>query len=774
MAAALLAFAWVLGVCAAALTGGDEAALVAAAVLCGLAAFLLKPTPFTLLLLPALVALAAIGFAAHEATVPDPAQGVAGLNGQGEVQLRGFVDGPPSERETSRVYTIRVTERSKAGSWQDAEGRLMARVPLSTVFQYGDLIEIKGELEAPEPFSGFDYPEYLLRRGITSIAYYPEATFIESGQGNPYREKLLDIRSSITEALSDTLPQPHASLAAGVLIGTGGDLPADLRADMSATGTSHLVAVSGQNVSMFAALVIAALAWLIGRRSAAFIALGSVGAYVLLVGADASVLRAGVMGALYIVATMTGRQNAGPIALVYAAATMSALNPQVVHEISFQLSFAATLGLMTLAPILAGELRRFSGESGLARPVAEMLAITLAAIAFTLPISAATFGTVSLVAPIANVFVIPAFVLVAVTSGFAAAAVMLVPDSAQVVAWVAWPPTAYMLWVIEGFASLPFASIRLEGVGLGHVIAWYAVLAALVVWLQGHRHEDEPAGQIPIRRFAATGAIATVIAAGVGITWLTWSSGDESRVSVTVLDVGQGDSILIEDLSGHRVLVDGGPGEQSLAEALGRHLPFHDRRIDLVIATHQQADHVGGLSEVVDSYDVRGVISRSSESAGTAWTEALVSAGIPVTVPSAGQTISLDGASLEILQAASDVSDVNDQSVVAKLTSGEVEFLLTGDLGEEGERELLRSGAVVSADVLKVGHHGSRFSSTPAFLDRVGAQVSVISAGKSNPYGHPSPEVLDRLIDTAIFRTDQDGDVTVSTDGRQIWVETER
>jgi len=331
-----------------------------------------------------------------------------------------------------------------------------------------------------------------------------------------------------------------------------------------------------------------------------------------------------------------------------------------------------------------------------------------------------------------------------------------------------------MLWVIEGFASLPFASIRLEGVGLGHVIAWYAVLAALVVWLQGHRHEDEPAGQIPIRRFAATGAIATVIAAGVGITWLTWSSGDESRVSVTVLDVGQGDSILIEDLSGHRVLVDGGPGEQSLAEALGRHLPFHDRRIDLVIATHPQADHVGGLSEVVDSYDVRGVISRSSESDGTAWTEALVSAGIPVTVPSAGQTISLDGASLEILQAASDVSDVNDQSVVAKLTSGEVEFLLTGDLGEEGERELLRSGAVVSADVLKVGHHGSRFSSTPAFLDRVGAQVSVISAGKSNPYGHPSPEVLDRLIDTAIFRTDQDGDVTVSTDGRQIWVETER
>jgi competence protein ComEC len=366
-------------------------------------------------------------------------------------------------------------------------------------------------------------------------------------------------------------------------------------------------------------------------------------------------------------------------------------------------------------------------------------------------------------------------VFVAATSGFAAVAVTLVPESAEVVAWVAWPPAAYMLWVIDFFASLPFASIRLEGVGVGHAIALYAGLVALVVWLQGRDREEEQANPIPFRRLATVGALVIVVAAGLGISWLTWSGRDASRVSVTVLDVGQGDSILIEDLSGHRVLVDGGPGEQSLAEALGRHLPFHDRRIDMIVITHPQADHIGGLAEVADSYDVGSAVSRTGESeAGETLVEALISAGIPTTTPSAGQTIELDGARLEVLQAASDAEDVNDQSVVVKLTSGDVEFLLTGDLGKLGEEELLRSGALLEADVLKVGHHGSRFSSTPAFLERIGAQVSVISAGESNPYGHPAPEVLDRLSDTAIFRTDHDGDVTISTDGRRIWVDTER
>jgi competence protein ComEC len=136
--------------------------------------------------------------------------------------------------------------------------------------------------------------------------------------------------------------------------------------------------------------------------------------------------------------------------------------------------------------------------------------------------------------------------------------------------------------------------------------------------------------------------------------------------------------------------------------------------------------------------------------------------------------IAMDGAHLHVIHASRDASNLNDQSVVLRLVAGESSFLLTGDLGDEGERELLRTGAVVDADVLKIGHHGSRFSSSPEFLARVDSGVNLISAGANNPYGHPALELLDRIDDSLVFRTDQNGDITISTDGDRLWVQTQR
>ncbi|HEU4758565.1 MAG TPA: ComEC/Rec2 family competence protein, partial [Dehalococcoidia bacterium] len=309
---------------------------------------------------------------------------------------------------------------------------------------------------------------------------------------SPLRAALFDVRARLSGGLSDALPEPEASLAAGVLLGARADIPQSLKDDMNATGTSHLVAVSGQNVALIAGLLLAVLAWLVGRRPAAWLSLAGIAGYAVLVGGQPSVLRAAVMGGLYVVAAALGRQSSGAIGLALAGAAMTALEPQLARDVSFQLSFAATLGLITMTPLLRDRIQAALGrwpaaaDFPLARPAVEMLAVTLAAIAFTLPITAVNFHRVSLVAPLANLFAVPAFLAVALSAAPTAVIAAVFPAAGHYLAWLAWPAAAYMVAAVRLFAGVPVASIELRGVGAGHAVAYYALLLG-GLWLLARR-----------------------------------------------------------------------------------------------------------------------------------------------------------------------------------------------------------------------------------------------------------------------------------------------
>ena len=788
MTTAILAVAWLLGIATAAHTGADPVASIAAASLLGAATFAWRPRLHTLLVLPLAFVLVFVALARYDATTPAADNGLISLAGSGEVRLRGEVGEEPQDRNASRVNRLADLQISERGEWISVDGKILVRLPAHSQYEYGDIIEATGEVEVPENTSDFDYRAYLLRQGVSAQMNYPETRLVASGGGEWHRERLFDLRDDLSEALDDALPQPHASLAGGVLFGSRDTIPADLRDAMAATGTSHLVAVSGQNVSILAGLVIAAFAWLIGRRPAALLALGVIAGYTLLVGLDASVVRAAIMGGLFVGAIIAGRQDTAWIALLIAAAAMTALDPQVVHDVGFQLSFAATLGLIALAPRLyerldaaaigVGDLRRFP----LYRPALETGTVTLSAIAFTLPITAMTFERISVVAPLANLFAVPAFLAVAGTAAIATALTVVVPSADGVAAVIAWLPAEYMIRVVELFAGLPIASVSWEGFRLEYAISWYAALGALVWWLATRPVDDpEPVPMVRFRLAPALGIAAPALIAGA-LLWLLVSDDDDDRLTVTFLDVGQGDAMLIETPDDHRVLIDGGPTDSAITTALGRNLPFYDRRIDLVVLTHPQEDHVGGLLEVLDEYDVRAILNSPAQGeTGLAgiWDDLLDSSDSNVTSADAGQRVDLgSGTTLEVLSPDAgdplfETTPINEASTVMRLSVGDVTFLLTADIGAPAEEALLRSGIDLEADVLKVGHHGSRFSSTPEFLARVGPRISVISAGEDNVHGHPTPETLARLPGE-VFRTDEDGDVTVSTDGERIWVETGR
>ena len=784
-----LALAWLLGIAAAAFTDADPWAALAAASALSALSFALKPRPSTLAFIVLATALVFAASWRYESTAPSAApSGIALRNGGPELRFRALVAAEPEPRGGSTRYRLAVRELYANGRWRPESGGVLMRAASLPRFRYGDLLELRGELTAPPSSGDFDYRDYLARRGIGSLVDYPRLRLLERDRGSAARAALIDTRARLREALADALPEPQASLASGVLLGGGTHVSAGLAHDMRVTGTSHLVAVSGQNVSLLAGLLMAALAWAVGRRRAAWLALAAVAAYSLLVGGEPSVVRAAIMGGLYVAAIAFGRQRTGPVALVLAAAAMTAAQPQAAHDVGFQLSFAATLGLMTLAPALVaqaeGLARRRPGLDGfpLTRPVIELAAVTLAAVAFTLPITAVNFHTVSLVAPLANLLAVPAFLAVAVTGAIAATVAALVPAAAQPLGWLAWPPAAYMTAVVGMAADIPLASVEVRGVGSGHAIVYYAALAA-AVWLLA-KLPPAPAAAPPPRSRPAGRALfpvaglAVVLSLAAALLWLGVTSPVQGRLTMTVLDVGQGEAVLIEGPDGNRVLVDAGPSEEAVAAALGRNMPFHDRRIDLVVISHPQADHFGGLPAVLERYDVGSVLAGPIEADSAAYRsmrDSVREAELPYREAAPGQTIDLgDGAGLLVLSAPARAGDPNEASVVLKLTMGRASFLLTGDIGETREAALVRSRADLRAVVYKVPHHGSRTSTSPEFLEAVGPLVDVISVGANNPFGHPSEDVLARLDGDAVFRTDRNGDVSVSTDGRRLWIETGR
>ncbi|MBI4571448.1 MAG: ComEC/Rec2 family competence protein, partial [Chloroflexi bacterium] len=695
LALAFLAAAWLLGTAAAATTNAETGAAVAAFGLLGALAFALRPGALTLVvvLISGLVILGATW--RYEATVPTLApDSIARLNDGGPIRFRAVVDDEPAAPTSTRQYRLDVREAYIDGRWRDVSGRVLMYAQPWTDWEYGDLLEIEGKLTTPESSGSFDYAEYLLRRGIVSIASQSEITVLSNGNGSDWRETLIGIRSSLSGALQDVLPEPEASLAGGILFGTRTAIPDDLTEDMRDTGTAHLVAVSGQNVTMLAALMIAVFGWLVGRRNACWAALAGICLYAALVGAQPSVIRAAVMGALWVMSIALGRQNTAFVALTLAGAVMTALDPQIVHEVGFQLSFASVLGLIVVTPVLSHFLDRLSGvkpaHEGFpgARMTRDVTTMTIASIAFTLPIAAINFQQVSLAAPFANLLAVPAFLAVAVTSGLAAALALVIPGDATWLSPIAWPPAAYMIAVIRLSAGLPGASVQVGGVHTAHAVAYYAILAA-VLYLASKRRIDLPAAAAPLRYTRAPGllvpgVVALALAVASAIVWVTALSHDDAALSVTFLDVGQGDAALIEGPAGQRILVDGGPSGEAVSDALGRVLPFYDRRIDLVVLTHPQADHLAGLPAVLGRFDVGGLMTTrftNSTALYEEWQDLLAASEIPRATATRGQWIDLgDGAKLTVLYPTAatrspTVRGLNDTSVVLRLTMGDVSYL---------------------------------------------------------------------------------------------------
>ncbi|MGZ6268320.1 MAG: ComEC/Rec2 family competence protein [Candidatus Limnocylindrales bacterium] len=691
-----------------------------------------------------------------------------------------------------QIATIHLTDRPV---------RCSAQFPVYPRLIVGDMVVWSGRVR---PLADGEYDRYLAAQGISATCEATDLTLVSHDDST--LGHLEAIRQASGDALQKVLPEPEGGLATAILIGLRDRVDRGLAADFTTAGVSHIVAISGWNIAIVAATVAASLRGFVGRRRRAAVTIGAIVAYTLFAGASPSVVRAALMSGVALLAVESGRGSRVVVSLAWAISVMLLLDPGIVGDVGFQLSAAATAGLVAWGTPLAQRIgKRFPRlPSGLR----DTLGLSLAAQASTLPIVLLTFGRLSLIAPAANLVAVPLVppVMAAGAVAFVAGWLAVAGAPVWMTGLLAMPGQlllAALVAVVRLAASVPGAN---ETLPFPANVAAAATAGLLLLRMDralrgsgsarvrerkpamGTGSTGDPRGPRPRRgqQWALAGAAFFIVAAGSVV-----AARPDGSIHVIVLDVGQGDSILLEGDRGSRVLVDGGPDANALMAALDRYVPSWDRHLDAIVLTHPHDDHVAGLVAVVERYRV----DRAFESGWPAktpvyesWKAALSSSGLRAERLSTGQTLRLDDATLRVLwpddgttrpggldPTATENRKTNDASIVLLGDYEGRRFLLTGDVEDDVDPVLIARG-LSGVDMLKVAHHGSATASSDDLLAAVHPSVAVVSVGANNRYGHPNAGTMTRIRahSRTALRTDQSGTVETTLDRAAVTVTPSR
>lgn len=668
----------------------------------------------------------------------------------------------------------------------------------SNDFRYGDTYLVTGRFVVTAG-----------RNDIAGIISTSSVGLIDTRNGNRLRASTANFRAVISHVLTDSLDSKSGGLAAALLVGDRTKLDPETITDFRASGLSHVLAISGLHIAMVGGIVMAISVWVIGRRRQFYLlAPGmTVWVYAALAGLTPSVTRAAIMFTVYLVARLLGRQRSVLPPLALAAAIMLAVDPVILGSISFQLSFAAVLGIALFSARFAGRgsdwIQASTRVPSIAkRPLTGLIygmSVSLAATITTAPLVAFHFGEVPIWGIPSTLLLVPVLPL------FIGGSVLVV-----ITDLVAGQPIAfaglishgignYMSFVSNFFAELPIGPVSASGWSMPLIFGWYGVVLSVLNrrslalrtrrWLNALK--DLPnsgvSGEAP-RIFRHRRMLYPVLAiwsvAVISLVGFAVSEPKSSELTATFFETNRGDMIFIETPSGARLLVDGGDDPELAVRNIESALPPLDRRIDVLLSTHPDADHLGGLQRIVEQFDVGTIIDSGvphDSNIYESWSQLIRDRSDVVTATS-GLVVALDReVTMRILQTRCVVvecSNFNDEGVVARLDFGEISFLLTGDITSGAEIDLIQTGRPIKSTVLKVGHHGSRTSTTQQFLEAVDPTLAIVTTGIKNQFGHPHEDVIarltERLTPETVLVTRDSGTLTVTTDGERLWVASER
>jgi competence protein ComEC len=725
--------------------------------------------------LPSGVLLAAffLGAARMQVAVPGYIPGaLSAYNDRPETFVIEGVLVEPLEIRDNQVYLrVRAERLHPRGRvrFVRTEGLLQARLPAPLDLQYGDRLRLEGNLETPPEFEGFSYRDYLMRQGVNSLLTSASVQRIGLGEGSRMQSWIWALRARALDVIYQIFPDPEAGLLAGILLGVEGGIPEDLMEAFRITGTAHIIAISGFNMSVISGLIVVLFGKLLGKRWGALAAILVIGLYTLLVGAQAGVVRAAIMAGMGMFAVLLGRRQSGVNTLAFVAALMALWTPYVLWDVGFQFSFFTTLGLVLFAEPLSEAFRAFASRrlpenvvQRITGPVGEYLLYTLAAQLMVLPLMIYYFGSVSLISLLANPLVLPVQPALLTLSGLAVLVGLAFQPLGQALAYLAWPFSAYTIRVVELLAQVPYAAYATGPVWVGWVIIFYLALFTLIMV----KDRTQVLGKIwkPSLLLVVLGTLA------LG-AWRVALSAPDGLLHMTILDTNtngrSGDAVLIRTPSGSHVLVDGGPSPNALSTALGRRLPLGRRGIDWLLVAGTGEGQLGGLPGVLERFDFQNILWSGSPLGSASSRYFLQEAGrlgIPVHQAKTGQRLDLgNGASIEVLA-------VTSRGMVLLVEWKNFRALLPVGLDFE-MMESLHPGAMT---VLLMPESGYAPLNTPEWLASLQPQLALLSVAAGDRDGLPDPEALQAAAGYNLLRTDEHGWIEITTDGKQMWVEAAR
>lgn len=720
----------------------------------------------------------------------------------GTVIVQGMVDEPPDLREKVQLLHLSVTESRVLGKMERVHTSILVMVARYPAYQYGDLLSVAGKIKE-EDDSGFDYRRYLKSRGASLALDFPRIEILARDRGSTWLKYIYLTREKLYSVIRVVLPEPQASLANGTAFGITGDIPPSLYDAFRKSGTTHILAISGLNLSILMGAVLAAVVPVLGRRYQihVWIALISIWIFAIFSGSRPPVMRGAVMGSFYLAADLFGRQKHGLMALFLAAAILVGFDPGLIYSVSFQLSFMAMVGLIFIAtPLsnwlgdrltkLAG-LKKKSTSLTFLKAVADNVSVTLGATFFTLPLILYYFGAISLVGVPATLLAQLALMPIIVLTFFAAGAGLVFLPLANAIGWLDYVFLRYMTAIVENFSYLPGSSLATGYLNSWQTILLYTLLVVTIVGLMAREKIKE-------------GLVKVKMRIGQSITWLleylwkipkkivlsllliftilVWTAAlslPDDRLHLSLIGSGEGEAYLIQ-YRGLNVLIDGGSASRQTLLALGERLPFWQRKLDAVILTSPSADQLNGLLEVVKRYQVN-LMLECREKANTQiyreWRQIVDDLPVKMemyandTQIKLGQDLTLE---FLIVEKNDGAASNRDTATAIKLNHGEISFFLFTENTYEIEGALLSSRKSLASTVLKMAYPENYRDTSVDFIRAVSPQVIFLTGATIESPALPVSASLKQALgippEVSVFSCKQNKTIELISDGRKLWV----
>ena len=728
-----------------------------------------------------------------------PAHHIAHIPDRHRVQLTGTIYLPPQRYTQEIVLHLMAEGISHGDTVVPATGRVRITIRDPAVpLRYGYRVRLQAKLYHPRNFlnpGSFDYAGYLRRLGVLVTGYVREGDPVEvlsTDGGNPLLRWFDRRRQGIEAFLNAHTSLPGRGFLKAVLVGERGEISDEVNEAFVAAGAVHILSISGSHLSIIVTLIFFSVQGLLTlserallrydtRKVAALVTFPPMLAYILITGLPIATIRSGIMATCFLVSILLDRYRNPLNTLAFAAFIILLVSPTALWDISFQLSFLSVLGIIVLTPPLYRLLYPHDPLSLLTRQqegrikqgIILSLIASFAAVVVTSPVVAFHFHRFSTIALASNAIIIPLVGFGILPLGLLSLPLIpFFPAGAALLAKAAAVLSTWGIRAMEMIASLPFATFYLPSPTTLEMIIFYCFIASLL-WLKGPRMKK-----------AALAAI--IVVAVFDLSYWGMRGYAAKGMHVTFLDIGQGDCTLVEFPRGTRMLIDGGGfyGDFDVGERVIAPLLWEKRilKIDYLVLSHPQPDHYKGLIFIARHFRPREFWHNGMESKSPTYDQLLETIrekGITTVRVAEGFARTIAGVEVKALNPTERTASstqkregANTNSLVLMVAFGNHRLLLTGDIDQQAEARLVRAGKALRAQVIKVPHHGSKRSSTEPFIAKVSPHYAVISLGFGNPFHLPGKGVVERYtrLGCQVLRTDQDGAVTVQSDGKRLTV----